>query len=239
VWCKKLGGQLHYFGPWDDPAGALARYHEQKDALHAGRKPRPDTEAVTVKDVANAFLNAKDALLKAGELSPHTRANYQRAAVELVRHMGKTRLVADLDAEDFATLRNKMAKKWGPHRLAVTIQHIRSIFKHAFDAGPIPTPIRFGPGFKRPTKKTFRLHRAEQGPNLLSADEIQRLLAEAGTSLRAMILLGINCGFGNGDCANLPLTAHSLLGVTPQQREGLGDRRLCAMQQGVEAGRLR
>ena len=90
-------------------------------------------------------------------------------------HLGKTRLVADLDPQDFAALRNNMAKKWGPHRLAVTIQHIRSIFKHAFDAGRIPTPVRFGPGFKRPTKKTFRLHRAEQGPKLFTAEEIRRL----------------------------------------------------------------
>src|SRR6516162_9602669 len=84
VWCKKIRGKIYYFGPWDDPDGALKKYLAEKDALHAGRKPRPDPEAVTVKDVANAFLNAKDALLDAGELSPHTRANYQRAADTLV-----------------------------------------------------------------------------------------------------------------------------------------------------------
>src|SRR5215469_13285003 len=65
-WCKKIRGKLHYFGPWDDPDGAQRKYLEQKDALHAGRKPGPDPEALTVKDVANAFLNAKKALLEAG-----------------------------------------------------------------------------------------------------------------------------------------------------------------------------
>src|SRR3954452_23222319 len=61
VWAKKIRGKLHYFGPWDDPDGALAKYLEQKDDLHAGRTPRPgaDPDALAVKDVANAFLNAR------------------------------------------------------------------------------------------------------------------------------------------------------------------------------------
>ena len=162
---------MHYFGPWADPDGALAKYLEQKDALHAGRKPRPDPAAVTVKDVANAFLNPSRRCWRRRAVAAHPgqlQAGRRYACVAL----GKTRLVADLDPQDFAALRNRMAKKWGPHRLAVTIQHIRILFKHAFDAGLIPTPVRFGPGFKRPTKKTFRLHRAEQGPKLFTADEL-------------------------------------------------------------------
>src|SRR3954466_2886952 len=66
-WCKKIRGKIHYFGPWDDPDCALQKYLEQKDALHAGRLPRSDPEAVTVKDACNAFLNAKKAQLDAGE----------------------------------------------------------------------------------------------------------------------------------------------------------------------------
>ena len=59
VWAKKIRGRMHYFGPWADPDGALNKYLGQKDALHAGRKPRPDPDALTAKDAANAFLNAK------------------------------------------------------------------------------------------------------------------------------------------------------------------------------------
>ena len=212
VWAKKIRGKMHYFGPWSEPDAALTKYLDEKDALHAGRKPRPDATALTVKDVANGFLNHKQALLDAGELSPHTFANYKRATDTMVAHIGKARLVADLDPQDFAALRNKMAKKWGPHRLAVTIQHIRSSFKHAFDAGLIPAPVRFGPGFKGPTKKTFRLHRAGQGQKLFTADEVRLLLDAAGVPMKAMISLGINCGFGNSDCGHLPLTALDLDG---------------------------
>jgi hypothetical protein len=72
VWAKKIRGKMHDFGPWNDPDGALKKYLAEKDALHAGRRPRPDAEAVTVKDLANSYLNTKKALLDAGELSPHT-----------------------------------------------------------------------------------------------------------------------------------------------------------------------
>src|SRR3989442_9625908 len=67
-WCKKIRGKLHYFGRWNDPDGALKKYLEQKDALHAGRAPHQDPESITVKDVANSFLTTKQALVDAGEL---------------------------------------------------------------------------------------------------------------------------------------------------------------------------
>src|SRR6266567_9481114 len=61
-WCKKIRGQLHYFGPWADPDGALAKYLEQKDDMHAGRKHRPDPDSpagATIKELANKFLAFK------------------------------------------------------------------------------------------------------------------------------------------------------------------------------------
>jgi integrase len=210
-WAKKIRGQLHYFGPWDDPDGALKTYLEQKDTLHAGRKPRSDTsEGVTVKGVANAFLNHKKTLLDAGELSAHTWTKYKTATDLVIAMFGKSRLAADLDAEDFAKLRKKMAKQWGVYRLGDMIQHVRSIFKHGHDAGLLTLPVCFGPGFARPTKKAQRLHRAEQGPKLFTASEVRKLIDGAGVQLRAMILLGINCGFGNSDCGTLPLRAMDL-----------------------------
>jgi hypothetical protein len=124
-WCKKIRGNPYYFGKWADPHGALDEYLKKKEALHAGRKPRPDAEGLTIKDAANAFLNHKQALLDAGELTSRTWGEYKEVCDLLVGQFGKARRVDDLGPDDFATLRKRMAKRWGPTRLGNTIQRVR------------------------------------------------------------------------------------------------------------------
>src|SRR5262249_47568859 len=153
------------------------------------------------------FLNAKQALVDAGELSPRSWSDYKEACDMLVSHLGKRRLVSDLDPSDFASLRSKTAKRWGPARLGGFVGRVRSVLKYAFAAGLTARPVRTGPGFAPPSRKVLRLHRAKQGPRLFGADEIRRMLDAAGPQLRAMILLGVNCGFGNADVGRLPLAA--------------------------------
>jgi integrase len=211
-WCKKIIGQIHYFGPWDKPDEALRKYNEQKDALRAGRKPRDEAGGLTIKKLVNDFLNAKAAVRDAGELTSRSWQDYSDAGTLIITQFGGSRLVADLAPEDFAALRKKMSKKWGPVTLGNVIQRIRVIFKFAWDNGLIDRPVRYGQGFKRPSRKVVRIDWAKKGPKLFSADEIRRLIDAAGPAMRAMILLGINAGMGNADCGHLPLFAVDLDG---------------------------
>jgi integrase len=209
-WAKKIRGRMHYFGSWEDPDTALDTYLKQKDDLHAGRTSRPDPAALTVKDACNAFLNHKKDKMDAGELSLRTWAKYKEVTDLIVSHFSKQRLVSDLRTEDFTSLKNTMTKRWGPLRVADFIQHIRSVFKYAFDAEMIDRPVRFGPGFDRPSQKTIRLHKAARGPKLFTRDEVRRLIEAADVRTKALILLGINAAFGNHDVTMLPLSALDL-----------------------------
>src|SRR5262245_57699307 len=95
-WAKKIRGKFHYFGVWADPDGALKKYLEQKDDLHAGRRPTPANDTRTVKDVANLYLTAKQDAVAASELSPRTWADYKAIMDMLVTGLGKHRQVATL-----------------------------------------------------------------------------------------------------------------------------------------------
>jgi integrase len=229
-WAKKIRGRMVYFGRWEDPDGALEKYLEQKDDLHAGNTPRRAQAAVIVKDAVNAYLNHKDSLVEAGELSARTRREYQEAAVLVVKEFGKRRRVADLQPDDFAALRKRMAQSWGPTRLGNMIQTIRSIFKFAYEVGLLDRPVRFGPSFKRPSKKVLRLQRAAKGVRMFTAEEVRRLLDAASTQMRAMILLGVNAGMGNTDCGRLPLSALNLdAGWLDYPRPKTGIHRRCPL----------
>jgi integrase len=183
-----------------------------------------------MQDLGNEFLNAKKTQVETGELSPLTWADYKVACIEMVKFFGKTRLVSDLDAPDFTGLKKRMAKKWGLHRQGSMIQMARCVFKFGFDSGLMDRPVRFGPLFRRPSTKAFRIHRAKQGEKMFNADEVRALLATAKQPMRTMILLAINSGLGNTDCGKLPLSALDLDGgwiVFPRTKTGL--RRRCPL----------
>jgi integrase len=201
---------LYYFGPVADPDGALRRYLDQRDDLHAGRKPREEPTGLTTKELANKFLAAKAALRDSGELTARSWQDYKDSAELAIRHFGAARLVDDLSPEDFASLRLKMTKKWSATTVGNVIQRIRVIFKFADDEGLLTHRVRYGQSFKRPSRKVIRLDRARKGLKLFSSEEVRRLIGEASVHLRAMILLGINAGFGPADCGTLPVTALDL-----------------------------
>ena len=210
-WAKKIRGKMVYFGrgSHDD---ALAEYDSAKDDLHAGRLSRDDKEALTVYLLCAKFLITKSNMVKTGDLSPRSLEDYAATCKLIIKAFGKGRRVSDLTPDDFEKLRNRMARTWGPVRLGNEINRVRVVFSYAYKNSIIDRPMVFGEGFRRPTKKTLRKHRAEQGPKMFDAAEIQKMLANAEQPLRSMVLLGINCAFGNSDVGTLPISALDLGG---------------------------
>jgi integrase len=228
-WAKKVRGKLHYFGGWDDPNAALQKWLDQKDDLIAGRTPRRGG-GLTVRDLANHFLTAKRHLLDTGELSQRSFADYHGTCERVIKQFGLNRIVEGIMPNDFDSLRASIGKTRGPVALGNEVQRIRTLFKYAYDANLIDKPVRFGPNFKRPTRRALQQARNAKGLRMYDAEQVRSLLNVAGRQLKAMILLGVNCGFGNSDVGTLPVSALDLnQGWVDYPRPKTGIHRRCPL----------
>ncbi|MEM8875648.1 MAG: tyrosine-type recombinase/integrase [Planctomycetota bacterium] len=198
-WCKKIRGRLRYFGPWADPDLALSRWHAEGDALLAGRDPTPSAVAVdsmTLGELANAYMGQKTEDAQAGRLSDRSRQDIARSITAMLEFYGGRRPVAEIFVADWTRWANALRKKWNEVTLKGHIQRVRSMFNWAYQSELISKPMRYGPEFvARKPKPTER--------KIYTAEDIRELLDRAEPQLGAMILLGVNGGYGNTDCSAL------------------------------------
>lgn len=207
---KKIRGKRHYFGYADNWQAAVEKYLKQKDDLYAGRKPRETGDGLTMRELCNRFLTSKQLLLDNREITNRTFLDYKSVTDRVITQFGRSRLVEDLAADDFESLRTEIAKRRGPVALGNEIQRVRVVFNYAYKQGLIDRPIRFGETFRKPAKRVLRRERAKNGSKMFEPQAIRDILQAAPPQLRAMILLGVNSGFGNADCGTMPLPALDL-----------------------------
>jgi integrase len=210
TWCKKIKGKLHHFGGWADPDAALAKYLHQVHDLQVGREPSPlpADGQWTLIELCNEFLESKSKLVEIGELSRRQHFDYLKSCKHLVAILGENRIVEMLAPKDFDDLRLRLSLGVKSERVSKTtlgnrIRNARILFKYAYDQGFIPQPLKYGQNFGLPTKKALRAERNQKPEKWFSADELRKILDKAGQPLRTLVLLGINCGFGQTDCAKL------------------------------------
>ncbi len=209
-WAKKIRGKTHFFGVWADPFAALENYRRQADALHGGRSPRPEMSGLTVGQLADLFLAAKRQAVESGQLGGRMYDDYLTVCTDAVGSLGKVRPVAELRPEDFARAKVDASKRLGPVSLGIWIQRVRTIFKWGYESEHLEQAVRFGPGFAKPSRRAVRLQRAAGGSKLVESMDCRKLIAMAKPPLDAMVLLALNCGFGQSDCAELPMAAVDL-----------------------------
>ncbi|NLX15225.1 MAG: phage integrase family protein [Phycisphaerales bacterium] len=115
---------------------------------------------------------------------------------------------------DFSEYRLYLYDKYGVCAIDRTITVVRAMFKHAYENDLIDHPVKYGGQFNKPTAKERRQNRSQRdrinGKRLFEPAQIRKMLEHGSTQMKAMILLGINGGFGNTDCAELPIAAVDL-----------------------------
>lgn len=212
-WAKRVRGRVYYFGK--EAQAALDRWLAEKDDLQAGNARKP-VGSLLIEDLVHRFLSDRVTAVKAGELERRTAVDYA-TVMERVLQCFAGRTVASLTPDDFTRLRSSFSATHGPVTLANDIQRVRVLFNWGEkNFGERPT---YGSAFEKPSRAVLRKARVAR---FFDAVEIQAMLAVAGRQMRAMILLGINCGLGNDDCANLhPEHLQGTWLVYPRNKTGI------------------
>lgn len=183
---------------------------------------------LTMKSLVNQFLTAKREQLRNKELSLHTFSEYHRTCGKLVKHFGKFCRVDALKPDDFKKLRTTFAKGCNLVTLGSKINRARVVFNYAITQRLIDKAVDYGDSFDKPTPLNLRLEKNSLPPNMFSRDECLMIIAAlegkpltiegldapllwpACPVMLSMVLLGLNCGFGNTDCSSLPKSAVNL-----------------------------
>lgn len=212
---------------------AKAEYDRQVFFLLKGEEPpTAEVSGPTLRNLCNEFLVSKQLLVDAQKLSPRTFKGYKRATDFLIGFFGPDKLLESLGAQqldadgrkkagDFTRMARHLVKHHNnPVSLSNDIRNIKIVLKYAYDEEMIDKPYRYGTEFKMPTASEIRraeqAHQREHGKRLIDAPDLLMIIESlagrgaralptnhANTALRAMVLLGVNCGLGQTDCANL------------------------------------
>jgi len=208
-WYRRIERKVYYFGKrWGSAEDALEDYLKRRDNLDGPKSHKTQHNALTVQLMCNYYLDAKDRQRSNGELSDRTFVDMRQQAEILVKLLGKSRLVESMGPDDFGHLRQRLSEGVSAYTLATRIRRTRTIFLFAENDQLIPGKVRFGTQFRTLSKKLLRKDRQqrviEHGVRAFTADQIKLMIASTrNLQLKAMILLGVNCGYGNTDVSEL------------------------------------
>lgn len=195
-YCKKIKGKLYYFGT--DKKAALDRYLEQAAYLHAGKMPRPKStgHTLSIKALCNLYLDHQESRSIIGEIKLRHLYDQTSLLRDFVRFVSPNRAVSDISTVELQNYRKKLIKAGkSPNTVNNRIATVKAMYNWAVDNEIIEDSPRLRAVKKvtpqKPEKPTF------------TAQQIKTLLEAANSQMKAMIWLGLNCGFGCTDCAEL------------------------------------
>ncbi len=199
-WCKKIRGKIYYFGSWDDPQGAMAEYLEQRDYLLAGKEV--PTGGHTLFEVLDRFMQSRSKDLATGEIAQRTWDDYKDNCDLILRLYNPKAVVEQLGPEDLQDLRTKLFDGVNPTTAGNRIRMAKTAIRYIETIVP-KFRMDFGKWFAQPSAKVKRKARVEGGKKLHTALQIRTAVESANPAMKAILLLGINCAFGNSDCGRL------------------------------------
>lgn len=224
-YAKKINGAGHVFGADGNWRAALDEYLQIARTLHSPEglvaptaKPK---KSATAQQVVNRFLDARRREADAGIIKLGTWDDYRETLHHFLDVVGRSTPATELRGEHLDRFARHVTEKLelGTSRYHLYRANLRAFLRYIFDAGWLRV-FPMGVHFKRIPKSKVRQQRKRR---MLSPADLHALLDAAPRQLRAMILLGLNGGYGNTDCATLlKSTADLDAGLIDYRRQKTG-----------------
>lgn len=208
-WAKKIKGKTRYFGR--DKQKALERYTEEWLHLEAGinlrklppSKPVEPVQGVRLGEGIDLFLASCEARVVRKELSTLSLIDYKLTLGLVTASLDRSIPIQSTTPSHWASVYGRIATNKNATTINGEVARVRACFNWLEENRFIDRIPYYGSSLSRPSKSAIRKARSATGKAWFEASEIRSLLEAARPSLKAMILLGVNCGLGNSDCAQL------------------------------------
>jgi len=195
-YCKRIKGKLYYFGT--DKRQAMELYLERAVYLHTGKAPklRASQDRLSIKILCNLYLDYQESRAEIGEIKSRHVSDQILLLKDFVRFVGPNRTVSDISTIELQNYRKRLIKaKKSPNTINNRIAAVKSMYNWALDNEVIEN----APRLKAVKKVTLQ----KEEKSTFTVSQVQKMLQNATPQMKAMIWLGLNCGFGCTDCAEL------------------------------------
>ena len=196
-YCKKIKGRMRYFGT--DKKQALERYLGQATYLHGCQRSMQTASngKMTLKELCDLYLKYQESRVFADKLTPKHYNDQTGCVRKLNSFLGRERKIESILTLDLQNYKRRLQGSYrSVHRQNLHISVMKAMFHWArrndiLESIPNIDAISKGKIIVDQEKYTF------------DSQQINKLLSGADVKMRAMIWLGLNCGFGCTDCGKL------------------------------------
>ena len=195
-YCKKIKRKMYYFG--SDRKEALQRYLDQATYLHGHQEhlQKPTEDHMTLKQLCEMYLKYQYSKLQANDLTANHHNEQIGSLNKLMAFLGQNIDINNISTLDLQNYKRRIQKSHvSVCRLNLHISIMKALFHWARKndiLANIPNIDAISRG------KIIHQERFT-----FNSEHITRLLSVADVKMRAMVWLGLNCGFGCTDCSEL------------------------------------
>ena len=216
-YCKKIKGKMYYFG--SDRKVALQRYLDQATYLHEHQenlRHMPTENHMTLKQLCDMYLKYQYSTLQANDLTASHHNEQISSLNRLLVFLGQQKEINNISTLDLQNYKRRIQKS----HVSVCRLNLISIMKALFHWAKKNDILEHIPNIDAVSRsKVIHVQRT-----IFTSEEINTLLDVADVQMKAMIWLGLNCGFGCTDCSELQWKHLDLVKgrvVLPRKKTGI------------------